>query len=163
MNGERLRVGVILQISGAESDRGEEMNAGISRIMQKTNREGGIRGRKVEIIVGNGMEDEAETLLVAKKLLEMDYAHVVICEAGRWITSPVVRAAERGRTPLLLYGENAAYPGVKSDWVFKIPGSGKEGLEELSGALKMAFVAMRKTGPDKVRIKKILEENLSAR
>ena len=108
-SGDPIKVGVLTDVTGGFSVVGASNVAVAQFTADKINAEGGILGRPVEIVVGDGASDAAAGATAARTLVESDQVDVVIGGVASFTREAVKGIiAERGDT---LYIWPASYEG----------------------------------------------------
>jgi urea transport system substrate-binding protein len=108
-SGEPIKIGVLTDVTGGFSVVGASNVAVAQFTADKINAEGGILGRPVEIVVGDGASDAAAGATAARTLVESDQVDVVIGGVASFTREAVKGIiAERADT---LYIWPASYEG----------------------------------------------------
>jgi branched-chain amino acid transport system substrate-binding protein len=81
---EPLRVGLIQPLSGPIAAAGSYITNGAKIALDRVNAKGGVKGRKLELIIEDNKSDPAETRNAAEKLIVRDKVPVLI---GAWGSS----------------------------------------------------------------------------
>lgn len=79
---ETIKIGAILPLTGIASIHGQNERQGIDLAVKEINIEGGIDGKKIEVIYEDDQTDPTKTLSAFKKLSEIDKVDVII--GGTW-------------------------------------------------------------------------------
>lgn len=77
-----IKVGVIATQTGVGSYFGEQAIIGIKQAVDDINNAGGVKGKKIELIITDSRTDNAAALSAAKKLVEID--HVIAIIGDSW-------------------------------------------------------------------------------
>jgi branched-chain amino acid transport system substrate-binding protein len=78
---EVIKIGVVAPLTGSFADEGNEMLRGVELAVEKINAEGGLLGKKIEIIKGDIGDFSAEKIVsVAEKLIGRDKVDVIITQ-----------------------------------------------------------------------------------
>ena len=145
---ESIKVGVIEPLTGWGAAEGGYVLDGAKLAVEKINEEGGINGKKLELLAEDGKNDPTESLNAAQKLVTRDKVSVLF---GAWLstaTLAVIPVIERNGVPLVV--ETSGYDGIThttKKWVFRTSilfsqeaGSVAPCIREL-GFNKVAFLA----------------------
>ncbi len=119
---EPYKIGAVFSITGAASFLGEpERNAALM-LQDRINREGGINGHPVEIIIEDSKSDETQAVLAAKKLIERDKVLAVIGPSTTGESMALVPIMNAARTPLIscATGASITQPVSERHWIFKV-------------------------------------------
>jgi branched-chain amino acid transport system substrate-binding protein len=81
---ESLKVGLIQPLSGPIAAAGSYITNGAKIALDRVNAKGGVKGRKLELIIEDNKSDPAETRNAAEKLIVRDKVPVII---GAWGSS----------------------------------------------------------------------------
>lgn len=118
--GEPIKIGVIAPLTGDMSNWGESMKNGIEIATNELNDQGGIDGRKVEIIVeDNKACDNTTTVSAFNKLVDIDKVKAVIVGCSGAVLS-VAPIAEQNKIILLTTVASAAKISDAGDYVFRV-------------------------------------------
>lgn len=115
----QVKVGVINSLSGNFAAFGERYNTGMQVALEEINANGGINGKKLELITQDDRSD-AQSALAAVESLNKQQVPLIIGSYASGITGPVSKVATRQKIPLIVLGsadDSITKPG--SDWVFR--------------------------------------------
>ena len=138
-----IKIGSILSVTGPASFLGEPEKKTLEMYVERLNKEGGVQGRKVELIVydDGGAADKATTF--TKRLVESDKVDILIGGSTTATTMAAVPLAERNEIPFIsLAGAVNIVEPVKK-WVFKTPHTDRMAAEKV-------FADMKKRGITKI-------------
>lgn len=142
---EPIKIGAFLSATGPASFLGEPEKKTLEMYVEKLNKDGGVQGRKVELVVydDGGAGDKASTF--AKRLIESDKVDLLIGGSTTGTTMAVVPLVERAQIPFisLAGGVNIVEPVKK--WVFKTPHTDRMAAEKV-------FADMKKKGFTKIAL-----------
>jgi branched-chain amino acid transport system substrate-binding protein len=85
-----VRVGLSAPLTGDWAEYGNDFKRAVTMVIDKANREGGINGRKLELVVADSRGDAKESVLIAEKFVA-DPA--VIAQIGDFSSSSTMAAA----------------------------------------------------------------------
>ena len=115
-----ITVGVIAEVTGAGATYGQGIVQGAEMAVRDINAAGGIGGRKLRLVVGDGGSNPARSAIAMRRLVAAN-AHIVV---GGW-GSPQVRVnmeiAEQSGTPYVVVG--ATHPKITSSrnqWTLRV-------------------------------------------
>ena len=124
---EPYKIGAVFSITGVGSFLGEPEKKTAEMIKDEVNKNGGINGHPLELIV---MDDESETpkcILAVKKLIKKDNVPVIIGPTRSGESIAAANAAEEAQVPLIScatsYKILTTAEGNVRKWVFKVAGS----------------------------------------
>ncbi len=117
---ESIKVGAVLPLTGWGAAEGGYVLDGAKLAIEKINSEGGIKGKKLELLAEDGKNDPAESLNAAQKLVNRDKVSVMF---GAWLstaTLAMIPVIERNGVPLVV--ETSGYDGIThpvNKWIFR--------------------------------------------
>ncbi len=117
---ETIKIGAILPLTGNSAIWGVPTKEGIDLAAEIFNKEGGIEGKKVEIIYEDTKADPVTATKSIQKLFSVDKVIAVIDNSNSSVTLAVSPIVEKNKIPLLVTG--ASSPKIKDagDYVFRI-------------------------------------------
>ena len=78
---ETIKVGVVVPLTGSFADEGTEMVRGVELMMEEVNAEGGLLGKKLEMVIGDvGTFSGEKIVSVGEKLVNRDKVDVIITQ-----------------------------------------------------------------------------------
>ncbi|MGB2781452.1 MAG: ABC transporter substrate-binding protein [Phycisphaerae bacterium] len=113
-NPDTVRIGAILPMTGQAAGYGKWMQRGIALAVDDINAEGGIGGKKLEVIVEDSKSDNRAGADAANKLVGVDRVPAIIT-ALTGVTQSVAPVTERNRIVLFTL---AVAPGLTDDKAF---------------------------------------------
>lgn len=120
-----IKIGAFFDLSGPASSIGTPTKLVAEMVVNKINKEGGINGRPLELVIGDTEGDPTKALLVAKRLVEKDQV-VALIGPTRTGTGMAVKAyTEKEQIPVIMtIGGDPVIAGGKYGpftWTFKTP------------------------------------------
>lgn len=116
-----IKIGSVLSLTGAASYIGEPMHQTLEMYIEKANAEGGILGRKLQLIQYDDGSDAAKSNSFAKRLIEEDKVDAIIAGNTSGATMAMLPLVQSAGIPFFsLAGSVAIVEPVKS-WIFKTP------------------------------------------
>ncbi|MFC5448194.1 ABC transporter substrate-binding protein [Paenibacillus aestuarii] len=100
-SGDVIKIGANLELSGAVASYGQSIAQGIELGAEEINKNGGINGKKIEIIKADNKSDAAEATNAAIKLTSQDKVAAIIGAATSGDTVAQVQIATDNKTVLL--------------------------------------------------------------
>jgi len=97
---ETIKIGAILPLSGVANYYGEMATEGISLAVNKINKNGGIDGKKIEIIYEDSKTDPKEGVSSFYKLVDVNKVDIVISALSS-ISVPLAPLADDKKTPII--------------------------------------------------------------
>ncbi|MGE5506351.1 MAG: ABC transporter substrate-binding protein [Actinomycetota bacterium] len=131
-----IKIGSFLSVTGPASFLGDPEKKTLEMYVDKLNKEGGVQGRKIELVVYDdaGAGDKAATF--AKRLIESDKVDLIIGGSTTATTMAAIPVVERAEVPFIsLAGAVPIVEPVKK-WVFKTPHTDRMAAEKVFADLK---------------------------
>jgi len=116
---EPIKIGVIVVLSGDAAIYGEDAKKGLDLALEEINKEGGVLGKKIELIYEDSRLDPKEAVTAMNKFINIDRLPIVIIAEGSGPTSAVAPLADSNKTLLMV--SIASTPTIKDagDYVFR--------------------------------------------
>lgn len=122
---EPYKIGAVFSITGPASFLGEPERKTAEMIAEEVNKQGGINGHPLELIVADTESDPTKCNLAVNKLIKKDEVPVIIGPSTSGESLAVVGVAEESMVPLISCA--ASYkivsPIESRKWIFKVAGS----------------------------------------
>ena len=138
---EPIKIGAFFALSGPASSIGTPTKLVAQMVVDKINKEGGINGRPLELIVGDTEGDPTKALMVAKRLVEKDKVTALIGPT-RTGTGMAVKPyiEDKAKIPILMtIGGDPVIAGGKFGpyhWTFKTPQRTSTAVRKIYAYLK---------------------------
>jgi branched-chain amino acid transport system substrate-binding protein len=162
---EPIKVGFIASITGGASFLGEPEKNTALMIQDWINKEGGIKGTPVQIIIEDSKSEESQAVLAAKKLIERDNVVVIVGSSTTGESMAMAPICEKAQIPMIsmaaatqivtpadeykrvVESPRAAFEvfKVQRPWIFKTPQTDTLAVEAI-------YSYMKKKGISKVGI-----------
>jgi len=137
---DTIKLGAFFDLSGRASFIGTPSKLVAEMLVDKINAEGGIGGKKIELIIADTEGDPAKAANIATKFIHKDK---VVAIVGPTLTDTgmnVKKIVHDGKTPIVMtVGGDPVIMGGKFgpfDWIFKSPQRSKIAVERLFTYLK---------------------------
>jgi branched-chain amino acid transport system substrate-binding protein len=111
---EPIKIGAIFALTGQLAKLGEQFKNGVTFAVEEINRQGGINGRKIELIIEDNQSDVKAAVSAFNKLVEIDKVKYVL-SFGSAINLALKPIAEEKR--VLLFAD-AAHPKITENAKF---------------------------------------------
>ena len=135
---EPYKIGAVFSVTGPTSFLGEPEKKTAEMIAEEVNKQGGINGHPLELIVVDDESDATKCNIAVKKLLKQSEVPVIIGPSGSGQSLAVVGVAEEAQVPLISCA--ASYkivtPIESRKWVFKVAGSDSHVVGKLYDHMK---------------------------
>ncbi|WP_042462825.1 ABC transporter substrate-binding protein [Neobacillus dielmonensis] len=103
-NSDKIKLGVNLELSGNVASYGESMDKGIEMAVKEINKDGGVDGKKIEIVKVDNKSDASEATNGIIKLTSQDKVNAVIGAATSGNTVAQAQVANDTKTVLIAPG-----------------------------------------------------------
>ncbi|MDI6686951.1 MAG: ABC transporter substrate-binding protein [Desulfobacterales bacterium] len=135
------KVGAVFSVTGRASFLGDPEKKTVEMLAEKINATGGIKGKKLELVIYDDEGDATKCNLAVEKLITRDKVCAVIGPSLSGPSLAVISVAEKYETPLvscaasykIVYDEKTGKP---YKWVFKTPQSDSMAVEAIYTHLK---------------------------
>jgi branched-chain amino acid transport system substrate-binding protein len=142
---EPIRIGAFLSVTGPASFLGDPEQKTLEMQVDKINAEGGVLGRKLQLVAYDSAGDAEKARTFAKRLIEQDKVDVLVGGSTTGETMAAVPLAEAAGMPFIsLAGAVVIVEPVKK-WVFKTPHTDRMACDKI-------FVDMKARGISKVAL-----------
>ncbi len=140
---EPIKIGSVLSVSGPAAFLGDPELKTLQAYIEKINADGGVLGRKLELVHYDDGSEAGKANSFAKRLIESDKVDVLIGGTTTGATMAMVPLAEASNVPFVsLAGAVVIVEPVKK-WVFKTPHTDRMAAEKV-------FEDMKKRGISKI-------------
>ena len=128
---EPIRIGSFLSVTGPAAFLGDPEQKTLEMVIERINAEGGLLGRKLQLVVYDDAGDAEKARTFAKRLLEQDKVDVIVGGSTTGTTMAAVALVEAAGTPFIsLAGAVVIIEPVKK-WVFKTPHTDRMACEKI--------------------------------
>ncbi|MEO7030949.1 MAG: ABC transporter substrate-binding protein [Herbaspirillum sp.] len=140
---DTIKIGSVLSVSGPAAFLGDPELKTLQTYVEKINADGGVLGKKLELIHYDDGSEAAKANSFGKRLIESDHVDVIIGGTTTGATMSMVPLVEKAEIPFIsLAGAVVIVEPVKK-WVFKTPHTDRMAAEKV-------FEDMQKRGISKV-------------
>jgi branched-chain amino acid transport system substrate-binding protein len=119
--GETIKVGAILAVTGGASFLGAPEAKTLEMLAEQVNGQGGVAGRKVELVVKDSQGSAEKAVSFAKQLIEEERVLAIIGPSTSGETMQIKGICEEGKTILLSCAAAEAIVDPVARYVFKTP------------------------------------------
>ncbi len=120
---EPIKIGAIVSETGPYAALGTPEKKVLQMEVDRINKEGGVDGRDIEVIIEDDGTDEAKTVAAATKLIEKDKVIALIGATGTGQTMAIVDKVAKAEIPLVSMAGGNAITNPTKKWVFSTPPS----------------------------------------
>ena len=96
-----IKIGSFLSVTGGASFLGDPEAKTLRLYVDKVNKEGGVNGRKLELVVYDSAGDARQAVTFARRLIEEDKVDIIIGGSTTGETMAVVPLAEEAQIPFI--------------------------------------------------------------
>jgi len=115
---EVVKIGALLSLTGDNAQQGNLAKNGILVAVEKVNKEGGINGKKIELIIEDTHTDASGTITAMKKLATMDKVKGIVVTGD--IELPAVnQIADKYGIPIMATICTGMLDENRSEWVYR--------------------------------------------
>ncbi len=142
---DTIKIGAFLSVTGPASFLGEPEKKTLERHVERLNKDGGIGGRKIELVVydDGGTPDKAATF--AKRLIQNDGVDILIGGTTTGTTMAAIKVVEPAGVPFISLAGGIDIVEPVKKWVFKTPHTDRMAAEKV-------FADMKKKGITKIAL-----------
>ena len=138
-----IKIGAIYSLSGPAAAIGTPTKLVTQMVVEKINKEGGINGRPIELVVGDTESDPTKAVMVVKKFINVDKVAAIIGPDRTDLGMAVKKLVEDAGIPTFMTvgGDPVIMGGGPLGtfkWVFKSPQRSSVAVEKLYEHLKNA-------------------------
>ncbi|MBU4285136.1 ABC transporter substrate-binding protein [Patescibacteria group bacterium] len=141
-----IKIGIVADLSGKLSVYGNYLKNGLNLALEEINSNGGIKGRKLEIIYEDGKSETNEAVTATTKLINVDKVSVIIGFASSNAVLGAAPIAEKAKVILFTPMASGADITNAGDYIFRNRESGTLHGEKMAGfvinelGIKKAFI-----------------------
>ncbi len=137
--GDTIKIGTFLSVTGPASFLGDPELKTLQMYVEKINAEGGVLGKKLELVAYDVQHVAKKAVTAVKRLIEQDKVDVIVGGSTSGQTMAVIPLIEKAGIPFISLAGAAAIIDPVKKWVFKTPHT-----DVL--AAKKVFIDMKKNG-----------------
>ncbi|RMG04094.1 MAG: branched-chain amino acid ABC transporter substrate-binding protein, partial [Nitrospirae bacterium] len=145
MAGDTIKVGAILAVTGPASFLGAPEAKTLEMLAEEVNSQGGINGKKIELIIKDSGANPEKAISFAKQLIEEEKVFAIIGPSTSGETMKIKNIAEKGKTILLSCAAAEVIVNPVAKYVFKTP-------QKDSFAVRKIYEQMKKMGIKKIGV-----------
>ncbi|MGA2323065.1 MAG: ABC transporter substrate-binding protein [Sedimentisphaerales bacterium] len=140
-----IKVGAIFAVTGGAANLGGPEAKTAEMLVEKINNEGGVNGRKIELIVKDSGGKPENAISLAKQLIEEDKVLAIIGPSTSGETMAIKNICQEGKTILLSCAAAEDIVNPVASYVFKTP-------QKDSDAVRRIFQVMKAKGITKIGV-----------
>ena len=120
---EPIRIGAIFSVTGPASFLGEPERNTAKMLEEDLNRDGGLLGRKVEVIVYDDESDATKAVTAVDRLIKRDRVAAIVGPSTSGSSLAIIPKVEEAKVPLLSCAAARKIVEPARRWVFKVAAS----------------------------------------
>ena len=120
---DTVKIGAVLSVTGPASFLGEPEKNTLLLLQDQLNAQGGIGGKKVEVIIYDDETDVNKAVLATEKLLKKDQVAAVVGPTTSGNTLAIMGKVADAKAPLVSMSAAEKIVNPVNPWVFKTPQS----------------------------------------
>jgi branched-chain amino acid transport system substrate-binding protein len=138
---EPIKIGAFYSLSGPAANIGTPTKLVTQLVVEKINKEGGINGRPIELVIGDTESDPTKAVMVVKKFINVDKVAAIIGPDRTDLGMAVKKIVEDAGIPAIMTvgGDPVIMSGGPLGtfkWVFKSPQRSSTAVEKLFAYLQ---------------------------
>jgi branched-chain amino acid transport system substrate-binding protein len=114
-----IKIGALFAVTGPAAFLGEPERNSAKMVVDEINAAGGVKGRKLELIVYDTAGDATKAVQLATKLIKDDKVVAIIGPSTTGETMAVIPVAEKEQIPLISCSAGSKITDPVKKWVFK--------------------------------------------
>ncbi|CAA7615440.1 ABC-type branched-chain amino acid transport systems, periplasmic component [Candidatus Terasakiella magnetica] len=136
MAADDIKIGAFLSVTGQMSPMGDPQKRTFDFMAEKINAEGGVLGRKIQIITYDDGSEPEKAATFVKRLIDNDKVDIIVGGSGTPTSMAVLGLIERAEIPYMSLGGGTAIIDPVRKWTFKTPQSDRLAAEKVLADLK---------------------------
>lgn len=141
---DTIKVGAILAVTGPAAFLGAPEAKTLEMMVQDINKKGGIKGKKIELIIKDSGASPEKAFSFAKQLIEEDKVLAIIGPSTSGETMKIKNVAEEGKTILLSCAAAEVIVNPVAKYVFKTPQMDRDAVIKIFQ--QMNYMKLSKAG-----------------
>ncbi len=147
---DTIKIGAFFDLSGPASFIGTPTKLVATMVVDKINKEGGVNGKSIELVIGDTEGDPAKAVNIAKKFIYKDKVAAIIGPTRTGTGMAVKKIIHGGKVPAFMTvgGDPVIMGGPKLgpfEWVFKSP-------QRSSVAVKRLYMYLKEKGLTRIAL-----------
>lgn len=133
---EPIRIGSILSVTGPAAFLGEPELKTLQLYIEKINNQGGVLGRKLELVEYDDSGDASKAHSFVKRLIESDKVDLIVGGSTTGTTMSAATLVEKAGIPFISLAGGLVVVDPVKKWIFKTPGSDLYSIERIMDDMK---------------------------
>lgn len=143
--GGTIKVGAIFAVTGSFANLGSPEKKTAEMLVEKINKEGGVNGQKIELIVKDSGSKKENAVSLAKQLIEEDKVLAIIGPSSSGETLAIKNTCQESKTILISCAAAEDIVNPVASYVFKTP-------QKDSDAVRRIYQVMKAKGITKIGV-----------
>ena len=118
---ETIKIGSFLAVTGGASFLGDPEKKTLEMYVDKINADGGVLGRKLELILYDDQGNPKNTVPFVKRLINDDKVDIILAGSTTGSTMAAIPFVEAAGIPFISFGGAGVIVNPVKKWVFKTP------------------------------------------
>lgn len=118
---ETIKIGSFLAVTGGASFLGDPEKKTLEMYVEKVNADGGVLGRKLELILYDDQGNPKNTVPFVKRLINDDKVDIILAGSTTGSTMAAIPFVEAAGIPFISFGGAGVIINPVKKWVFKTP------------------------------------------
>jgi len=119
--GDTIKIGSFLAVTGGASFLGDPEKKTLEMYVDKINADGGVLGKKLELIVYDSGGSPKKAVPFAKRLINDDKVDIILAGSTTGATMAVIPVVQKAGIPFISFGGAGVIINPVKKWVFKTP------------------------------------------
>ncbi len=119
MAAQPIKIGALFSVTGPPSFLGEPERNTAQMVVDEINKAGGIKGKKIELVVYDTQGDATKAVQAATRLIKEDKVVAIIGPSTTGDTMAVIPIVEKGQIPMISCAAGIKITEPVKKWVFK--------------------------------------------
>jgi branched-chain amino acid transport system substrate-binding protein len=133
---QNIKIGSFVSATGAAAFLGEPELKTLQMYVEKVNSEGGVLGRKLELVSYDDGSEAAKSNSFAKRLIDEDKVDVILGGTTTGGTMSVIPLVERAGVPFISFAAGVGIVEPVKKWVFKVPHTDRMAADKVLNDMK---------------------------
>ncbi|MDX6612257.1 MAG: branched-chain amino acid transport system substrate-binding protein [Blastocatellia bacterium] len=117
--GNTVRIGLLMSMTGDTANFGISSSNAIRMATDEVNKDGGINGKQIELLLQDDRSDATEAANIVTKFVSQDGVHAIIGEVGSSRTLAAAPIAQNAKVPMLTPSSTNPDVTKKGDYIFR--------------------------------------------
>lgn len=116
---KEIKIGVLLPLTGSAAVWGENAKMGLEIALEEVNQGGGVKGKKVKLIIEDSQSDPSKAVSALQKLISTDKVSVIIGDIASSSVLAMAPIAEKAKVVLLSPGASNPDISQAGEYIFR--------------------------------------------